>query len=96
MTIRDLIDSGKISLDTVVLGELPMTADGCIVGFPPGFGGLWHARFLEQPEQTNPMRMAYDQPSRCIVVWCHGLIDVPVSACYSTHQAAERAAKETK
>lgn len=30
MTIRDLIDSGKISLDTVVLGELPMTADGVV------------------------------------------------------------------
>lgn len=32
MTIRDLIDSGKISLDTVVLGELPMTADGVVIG----------------------------------------------------------------
>lgn len=31
-TIRDLIEAGKVSMDTVVLGELPMTADGCIVG----------------------------------------------------------------
>lgn len=31
-TIRDLLESGKITPDTVVLGELPMTADGVIVG----------------------------------------------------------------
>lgn len=31
-TLRDLIEAGKVSMDTVVLGELPMTADGYIVG----------------------------------------------------------------
>lgn len=30
-TLHDLIKSGKISLETEVLGELPMTADGCII-----------------------------------------------------------------
>lgn len=32
MTIGDLIAAGKISLETVVLGEIPMTGDGCVIG----------------------------------------------------------------
>lgn len=30
MTIRDLLENGTITLDTVVLGTLPLTADGAI------------------------------------------------------------------
>lgn len=32
MTIRDLLENGTITLDTVVLGTLPMTADKCVIG----------------------------------------------------------------
>lgn len=32
-TIRELIENGTITLETKVLGTLPMTADGCVAGF---------------------------------------------------------------
>ena len=80
MTIRDLIDSGKISLDTVVLGELPMTADGCVIGegariFKRNEAGSLQpvvALMSPRPTLTNSLRL------------------------YSSMEAAERAAKEGK
>jgi hypothetical protein len=81
-----------------VLGTLPITADGCVVGFPPGFGGLWRVPYEHggggRIEQCNPMHMSYDQASRCIEVtggqWS-GINRHPVGGCYSTRAAAEAA-----
>jgi len=73
MTIRDLIDSGKISLDTVVLGELPMTADGMIAGLGS--------------------RLFYVRNGSVSGV---GVLPERTDDCWTTRQAAERAAKEGK
>lgn len=73
MTIRDLIDSGKISLDTVVLGELPMTADGVVAGL--GTQLWWFNRHGVQ---------------------CISVLPERTDDCWTTRQAAERAAKEGK
>lgn len=53
-TIRQLIADGTITLDTVVLGTLPMTADGCIIGYGCT---LWYRLSQEiGPDQIVDMR----------------------------------------
>jgi len=84
MTIRDLIDSGKISLDTAVLGELPMTADGVMV-FPGAF--LWCVTDSNQVMGFRVLCLHGSGPDgrECDPLW---------NRCWTTSEAAERAAKE--
>lgn len=79
-----------------VLGTLPVTADGWLVGLPPGYGGVWHLnRSTGEIHQADPTRLTYEQASRCVVVWVPALrMDVPVGCCYSTKAAAEAARRE--
>lgn len=74
-----------------VLGTLPLTADNCIAGFPPGTGGLWYKMPSGHVMQTDPRRMVYEQSARCVLTWLDGYGDVLVSACYSTPAAAKEA-----
>ena len=74
-----------------VLGTLPLTADNCIAGFPPGTGGLWYKMPSGHVMQTDPRRMVYEQSSRCVLTWLAGYGDVLVSACYSTSADAREA-----
>lgn len=77
-TIKELIDSGKIGLDTVVLGELPITADGCVacqnaVVWHPVAGACYPV-----PDGLNMAAKVYG-----------GTMLHDVGACYSTREAAE-------
>jgi hypothetical protein len=68
--------------DVRVLGELPMTADGCVAT---------HSKFLYHPD-SGPCYMVpdgHDRPSAAKVFG--GAILVSVSECYSSEQAAEAA-----
>lgn len=82
MTIRDLIESGKISLDTVVVGELPITADGCLVG-------VGARLFYQESAAADDVALCWlDRPGG--YVWN----ELMLVSWYSTREAAERAAKE--
>lgn len=71
-TIRTLIENGTISLDTAVLGQLPMTADGCVAGLGS--------------------RLFYVRNG---VVSGVGVLPERTDDCWTTREAAERAAKES-
>ena len=85
-TIRQLIADGTITLDTVVLGTLPMTADGCIIGYGCT---LWyrlsHTLWYRSSQEIGP-----DQ----IVDMRHQPIKA-MEPSYSTREAAEAARKGT-
>ena len=91
-TIRELIDSGKISLDTVVLGELPMTADGAVVsvGARVWFPGIEDA-LPAKPLDDVGLWVEFHKKGRHYDTSIAG-----IPQCYSTREAAERAAKEGK
>lgn len=100
MTIGDLIAAGKISLETVVLGELPMTGDGCILCpgasawrderpaiFPNGEPAIWEWSVFAieyNKRKGGNLALGAEQPSS----------DVLVSDIYSTREAAEKARSE--
>ena len=93
-TIAACKDAGFIDAEgrvRKVIGTLPLTADNCIAGFPPGTGGLWYKMPSGHVMQTDPRRMVYEQSSRCVLTWLAGYGDVLVSACYSTPAAAREA-----
>ena len=91
MTILQLIENGSISLDTKVLGELPMTADKAIIGHnaiiyypePDGNISKWKSE-LEFGECTKFERGNY---TSCIT-WGGPQHDAePVTSCYSSLEA---------
>jgi len=90
MTIRDLIEAGKISMDTVVLGEPAITVDGALVldgadVFIVTPEGIEPARSWHQ--MASPTASTSDDPDEDDIF--------PVSECFASKEAAERAEKET-
>ena len=78
-TIRQLIADGTITLDTVVLGKLVVTVDGCLVGtnattFWAGRNGIFPNKWI-LVNQTNQWRRSDE--------------------VYSTREAAEASRKGT-
>lgn len=88
MKIRDLIDSGKISLDTVVLGELQRTKDGAIVGN----GADIYCNLCEPGEALRSWHNVASPIGGDDTVQADDMVDI--DECYSTREAAERAAQE--
>lgn len=79
MTIRELIENGTITLDTKVLGTLPITEDGVVVGpetivyWPDGTEALLHDSRAWVPHKDG------------------GHTYRRITDCYSTREAAEAA-----
>jgi hypothetical protein len=70
--------TGEVPCVRRVLGTLPVTADGCVVGFAGET--VWH------PE-VGEMRTLRGEP---YTAWCHG-VGRRASECYSTESAAKAA-----
>lgn len=90
-----ITDDGKIRR---VLGALPMTADGCVVGV--GQVSLWCPSFMSSIGKTETYqsrsgtcRFYYASTS---VPGLNTWADVPVEQCYSTKESAALAAVEAK
>jgi hypothetical protein len=81
-----------------VLGTLPVTADGLVAGFPPGYGSLWGKGRHVEIDRFDPLCMFYDASTRSIfvrVTGLHGGIEFdgrPIGSLYSTLEAAQAAA----
>lgn len=86
-TLRDLIDSLPRGLDTPVLGELPVTADGAIAMI---------GELVFNPHQNIKVSLvAVDSDGQHGALF--GSFWRPFEFCYSAKKAAaERAAKESK
>ena len=67
-----------------IIGTLPVTADGCIFGD----GTLWHAK-LDREVTVEMFRSPDDKATG----WQRGWQPFHYKHCYSTREAAERAAK---
>lgn len=92
-TIRELIESGTISMNTKVIGTFPMTADGCVVG--NDYGSSVICECCGQETTTAAKLYHPEFPGKYAELhggWLFiGNTDRPVNQFYSTHTAAAAA-----